>query len=318
MAKWFSIAAVREWYLRRRFSFAGLKSTTTDFSDGTIMHCWVPRHRSDSKPNLLLIHGFGANAMWQFTDFVGPVARHFNLYVPDLLFFGGSTTTRPERSDSFQAQCIAVLMEGHGVRRMHVAGLSYGGFVGYCLAAQFKERVERVVLCCAGVSVEEKDVKEGLMHVESVEELVSVLLPQTPAKARDLLKYSFYKPITKVPNFLLKDFVKYLYSEQFQEREELLHALFKNRKFVDLPKITQPTLCIWGEYDLIFPMELADRLKRHLGDNVQIVTIKNAGHALNAEKPKEVYKHIKSFLLGPLPPTMTKNPNNAVNGDKVE
>lgn len=43
-------------------------------------------------------------------------------------------------------------------------------------------------------------------------------------------------------------------------------------------------------------------LSRHLGENIQIETVKNAGHALNVEKPKEVYKLLKSFLLSPLPP----------------
>ena len=56
---------------------------------------------------------------------------------------------------------------------------------------------------------------------------------------------------------------------------------------------------------------------RHLGENAQLVTIRDAGHAINAEKPKEMYNHIKSFLLGPLPPK-TENGSNITNGHKVE
>lgn len=37
------------------------------------MHCWVPKVHTQSKPNLLLVHGFGANAMWQYAD----VLHHF-------------------------------------------------------------------------------------------------------------------------------------------------------------------------------------------------------------------------------------------------
>ncbi|EXB29471.1 Uncharacterized protein L484_022143 [Morus notabilis] len=317
MANWFCLSAVYDWYLRCRFSMAGLKPTTTDLGDGTIMHCWVPRKRADSKPNLLLIHGIGANAMWQFSDFVSPLVGHFNLYIPDLVFYGASWTTRPERSESFHARCVAVLMEAQGVRRMHVVGLSYGGFVGYWLAAQFKERVERVVLCCAGVCMEDKDMEEGMFQVRNVDEAVSVLQPQTVSKARDLLRMTFYEPLKFVPGFFLNDFIKFMCTEHVQERADMIRVLHKDRKLSNLPKITQPTLILWGEHDLIFPIELAHRLKRHVGENAQLVIIKNAGHAINAEKPKEMCNHYKSFLLSQLPPKAENGNNNIINGHKV-
>ncbi|KHN06571.1 Monoacylglycerol lipase ABHD6 [Glycine soja] len=96
-----------------------------------------------------------------------------------------------------------------------------------------------------------------------------------------------------------------------QERKELIETLHKDRKLSNLPKITQPTLIIWGEKDLVFPMELAHRLQRHLGENAQLVVIKNAGHALNVEKPKEMYKNLKSFLLDPATPTPTAQKNHS-------
>jgi hypothetical protein len=48
--------------------------------------------------------------------------------------------------------------------------------------------------------------------------------------------------------------------------------------------------------------------------------MKNAGHAINIEKPKEMVKHIKSFLIHPLPsPTKQVNhSSNGSNGRKVD
>lgn len=43
---------------------------------------------------------------------------------------------------------------------------------------------------------------------------------------------------------------------------------------------------------------------RHLGDNAELVVIKNAGHALNVEKTKEFYKVLKSFLIDLKPPAV--------------
>ncbi|KAL9669702.1 hypothetical protein QQ045_007250 [Rhodiola kirilowii] len=37
----------------------------------------------------------------------------------------------------------------------------------------------------------------------------------------------------------------------------------------------------------------------HLDEKPQLVIIKRAGHAVNVEKPKKIYKHIKEFLVDP-------------------
>lgn len=315
MAKCFSITASRDWCYRYSFAYSGLRSMTTDLGDGTVMHCWVPKKSRQNKPNLLLIHGIGANAMWQWNEFVGPLISRFNVYVPDLVFFGESYTTLPDRTESFQARCVMGMMGIYGVRKMNVVGISYGGFVGYSLAAQFPEAVERLVLCCAGVCLEEKDMAEGMFRVKSVDEAVSILLPQTPDKMRDLMTISFAKPAKNVPTCFLNDFIDVMCTEYIQERKELIRALHEGRKLSDLPKITQPTLIIWGEQDQIFPLELAHRLKRHLGENAGLKVIKNAGHAINVEGSKEMYKHMKSFLIDPLPLPKRENNNNGSKAD---
>ncbi|KAL6179470.1 hypothetical protein ACLB2K_050985 [Fragaria x ananassa] len=184
----FSLAESKNSCFRSNFIRAGLRSTLTDLNDGgTTMHCWVPISPTTSKPNLLLLHGLGANAMWQFADLIRHVTPHFNVYVPDLLFFGDSSTARPDRSESFQAECVMRVMEAHSVRVFSLVGLSYGGFVGYRLAAQYKEAVERVVICCAAVCMEEKDLREGVFRVSDLDEAASILVPQTPSKLKELV-----------------------------------------------------------------------------------------------------------------------------------
>lgn len=127
--------------------------------------------------------------------------------MPDLLFFGGSFTLRPERTESFQALCLVKLMQSFGVHRMSLVGISYGGFVGYSVAAQFPEVVEKLVLCCTGVCLEEKDMENGLFAVSNLDEACSILLPQTPDKLRALMKLSFVKPARGVPTLFLEDFI---------------------------------------------------------------------------------------------------------------
>ncbi|XP_024019884.1 monoacylglycerol lipase ABHD6 [Morus notabilis] len=308
LSKCFKFTASRDWFHRHTFIAAGLRPTTTDLGGGTIMHCWAPKSRRQSKPDLLLLHGFGATATWQFSEHLHHFAARFNVYVPDLLFFGGSHTAGPERTEGFQARCVMrVMAEGHGVRRMSVVGISYGGFVAYDMAAEFPEAVERVVLCCAGVCLEEKDMAEGLFKVRDLDEAASILLPQTPEKLRELMRLSFVKPFRGVPSCFLADFIDVMCTEFVEEKRELIQTILKGRKLSNLPKITQSTLIIWGEQDQIFPLELGYRLKRHVGENAELVVIKNAGHAVNLEKPKEFVKHLKFFLEDSISSTSLKN-----------
>lgn len=49
---------------------------------------------------------------------------------------------------------------------------------------------------------------------------------------------------------------------------------------------------------------------RHLGENAELVVIKNAGHAVNVEKANEMYKHLRSFLIDSTAPIVQKNHSN--------
>lgn len=93
------------------------------------------------------------------------------------------------------------------VRRMSLVGVSYGGFVGYSMAVQFPEALERLVLCCTGVCLEEKDLERGLFRVSDLDEAASILCPQTPERLRELLQLSFVKPARGVPSCFLSDFI---------------------------------------------------------------------------------------------------------------
>ncbi|KHN26751.1 Monoacylglycerol lipase ABHD6 [Glycine soja] len=235
--------------------------------------------------------------MWQYGEHIRLFMGHFNVYVPDLVFFGESFTLRAERSEYFQAECMVKMMEAHGVHKMSLVGISYGGFVGYRVAAHFPEVVEKIVLCCAGVCLEEVDMENGLFRVSNLDEASSILLPQTPDKLRELMKLSFVRPARGVPTWFLQDFIQVMCTDYIEQKRELLEAILKGRHLSDLPKIQQPTLILWGEQDQIFPLELGHRLKRHIGENAQMAVIKNAGHAVNLEKAKEFGKHLKAFLI---------------------
>ncbi|KAJ1291945.1 hypothetical protein BS78_02G354900 [Paspalum vaginatum] len=300
-----SFAAARDRCFSRRFLRAGLRPLAVPVAAGadpaaTTVHMWVPAPGPPRNP-LLLLHGFGASATWQWAPYLRPlIAAGFDPIVPDLVFFGASCTRLPDRSDAFQAAAIKAAMDAIGVARFGLVGVSYGGFVGYQMAAMFPDAVRRVAMVCAGVCLEEKDLAEGLFPVKGVGEAAALLVPRRPEEVRRLVRLTFVRPPLIMPSCFLWDYIKVMGSDHIQEKTELLYALINGRQLSTLPKLTQPTLIIWGEQDRVFPMELAHRLNRHLEGNSRLVVIKNAGHAVNLEKPKDVCRNIIEFFKEPV------------------
>jgi len=90
----------------------GMTSQLVEIEPGTSMHFWVPtksihpNNKLSNKPPVLFVHGFVANGIMTWLFQILSLSSDFAVYVPDLLFFGDSITTRPERSTSIQVYII--------------------------------------------------------------------------------------------------------------------------------------------------------------------------------------------------------------------
>jgi pimeloyl-ACP methyl ester carboxylesterase len=284
--------------LQRAFVYVGLESNLLDVDDKTTMHCWTPKKWDANKQNIILIHGFGANAMWQWYPQVKPFTQSFNVYVPDLVFFGGSTTKSSERSDIFQAESLMKMLKRLGVNKISVIGTSYGGFVAYNLAYLYPDVVDKVVIASSGICAQAEDNIELLKHA-NMPKISDLLLPQSPAILRILTRLTVYKsPITIIPNFILNDFIQTLYVENRAQKVELLEGITVGRGCESpLPVINKDVLIVWGEHDQIFPVDKAFQLKRHLADQAELVVMKNTSHIPHIEKPQVFNTIVKDFLL---------------------
>ncbi|GAB4842634.1 hypothetical protein Ancab_012607 [Ancistrocladus abbreviatus] len=277
----------------------GLSPYSVDLDSNTTIHCWKSNHKRHNRPNLVLIHGCGANARWQFCLQVRYLSRMFNLYVPDLLFFGGSHTGSDDRSEKFQAKC---LMEGlrkaglGGDEKCSLYAISYGGWVGYRMVEMYPEVVERVVILSSGVGSTVEQLWELVEKIGRRAE--DLLVPEVAEDLKMLVKTAVYKYNPEwIPNFFLKEFINVMDGGYKKERRELVQNLLARKASFDLPPLNQETLLIWGDQDNVFPLYLAYQLKRHLGPKARLEILKDTGHAANLDSPHDVNKLIKSFVL---------------------
>ncbi len=97
-------------------------------------------------PPLVLLHGvLGTAACWKRC--MRRLGRHFTVYAPDALGIGKSErVTGLDPSLEATARRLAVFLDVLGIGRAHLLGTSHGGAVAMMFAAQFPDRVGRLVL----------------------------------------------------------------------------------------------------------------------------------------------------------------------------
>ncbi|KAF6162420.1 hypothetical protein GIB67_017308 [Kingdonia uniflora] len=290
----FSVVTLNEYLLHLYFHYHNLKPQTITLDSHTHLHFWVPTTINKSKPSIVLIHGFGGNAKWQLHHQISSLSQSSNLYVPDLLFFGKSYSSRSGRSDAFQAECVGEGLRRLGVERYGVFGVSYGGYVAYQMADMYRDEVEKVVVLSSGICYsEEERVRKIIGGGKDVED---IFIPENVEDLRMLIGLSWFKPFW-VPDFVLQDFINVMNRTHKKERKEMLHHLLMSKSDLDsLPVLNQETLIIWGDADKVFPLNLGHRLARHLGAKAKLEVIKDVGHAANLESPHAVNHLLKSFF----------------------
>ncbi|XP_010261870.1 PREDICTED: uncharacterized protein LOC104600553 [Nelumbo nucifera] len=295
-----SIVSLYAGYLRRCFIGAGLLPQTIDIDSQTIIHFWGPNSNSSvtKKPPLVLIHGFGSNALFQWRRQVQALYPYFDLYVPDLIFFGGSTTKSSERSEIFQVVSIGKLLDKLGVGRFSVMGTSYGGFVAYHMASMWPDRVDKVVIASSGVNKRRGDIDE-LMERANVKSIEDLMLPKTAAQLRTLLRLAVFKPPPVLPDFLLNDYVQTMCMENRKEKLELLKGITLGQDdTVCISPLPQDVLIVWGEHDQLFPVEMGFELKELLGKKARFEVLKNTSHVPQIEDSAKFNDIVKKFFCG--------------------
>ncbi len=283
---------IHEAIVRRRFRAAGLSEQQLELANGSV-HCWS----GGEGPPVVLLHGFGASALWQWYLQVPALARRYTLYIPDLLFFGESTTTRPERSIHFQAETVLQLVSHFGMETVDVVGLSYGGFVALSMAALKPERVRRICLVGSpGYAMGPED-HEQLLERFGVSHVRDILLPRGASGVRRLIRIAWHRP-PWIPEFILRDTYAALFCGPVEQQVELLESILD--ELGNEPEASWPlpheTLILWGEHDQIFPLHLSVRLHGQLGGSAERIILKETAHSPNMEKPAQFNHLLMEFL----------------------
>ncbi|WP_076258887.1 alpha/beta fold hydrolase [Intrasporangium flavum] len=111
---------------------------------------------SADAPTVLAVHGVSSQRrLWLWlADALAGTAPGVSLLAPDLRGRGDSVAVPGPFSMDVHADDLVRVLDDAGLDRVHVVGMSMGGFVAVHLAARYPERVESLVLVDGGIPMD--------------------------------------------------------------------------------------------------------------------------------------------------------------------
>lgn len=265
-------------------------------------------------PPLLLIHGWPESwYAWRFV--MAALARNYTVIAPDQRGIGLSEKTAVGYDAATLATDVAALMTQLGHRTFAVAGHDTGYIIGYALAADHRDRVERLVVAeIPGPPGVQEDpmapppppmfvpepANNKLWHIpfNRVNDELIVDMVKSNADGYYRYEYAIQGGGTTLPDYAIDYYIK-LYTRD----RNTLRASFGLYRAWDAhlaqnverqkTKLTIPVLGIggansWGP--------LAGDAMRAAATDVQTLVIPGAGHWLAEQAPQQMIDSISTFL----------------------
>ena len=287
-----NVVRIGERSLEFKLERQGVRSESVRLGDANVRY-----YEGGEGPPVILLHGFGASAVWQWHEQIAPLARERRVIVPDLLWFGGSWSKRREFTVDHQIEVVVALLDHLGIASADIVGISYGGIVAHELAALHPGRVERLALLASpGRSYTPAD-HRALLDRFAVANAAELLLPQTPDAVQTLLELGYHKP-PRTPRWVNGQVLRAMYGQFRDEKAALLDSLLGElQRLGTRPgEVRHQTLLIWGEHDPVFPLEIGQRLQGQMRGRARLRVIERAGHAPNLEHGALVARWLGDFF----------------------
>src|SRR6266699_1894983 len=290
------------------FVFAFSASIYTETSDGDIdsrtakidnvdLHYLTAGHG----PAVILLHGFAETSrMWR--PIIPLLAEKFTVIAPDLPGIGDSSIPADKIDMKTSASRIHELVRSLGVEKARVVGHDIGLMVAYAYATQFPTETEKLAVMDAFLP--------GVPGWEAIYNAPNVWhfrfngeYPEALVKGRERIYFEyFWNAFAADKTRSIREADRKAYTEAYSKPGRMRAAwayfaswpqLAKDFAQISQTKLTMPVLSIGGDKSL--GNELAEQMKL-VADNATVVVLKDTGHWILEERPRETTEALVRFL----------------------
>lgn len=264
--------------------------------DGMQVHLRDQGPRDDPAP-IVLLHGTSAS-LHTWEGWVAALQGKRRVISLDLPAFGltGPFPDGNYRIDHY-SRFLAAVLDRLQVPRVMVAGNSFGGHLAWRFAADYPQRVERLVLVdAAGYPRNATSVPIAfrLAQVPALAPVMNKLLPRQMVEAS---VRNVYGDPAKVSDELVERY--YALSLRAGNRAALSKRFAQSEPGKDASRIATlkvPTLIIWGGRDGLIPPDNGEHFKRDIVGS-QLVVFDDLGHVPHEEDAARTVAVLERFLI---------------------
>ncbi|BES71590.1 alpha/beta hydrolase [Marinobacter nanhaiticus D15-8W] len=250
---------------------------------------------------IILLHGiFSSLQTWD--AWVAELSRSHRVIALDMPGFG--MTGGPENLDDFDEDNIvntfAKFVEHLDLENFTLAGNSFGGYVAARYAAQYGNRVDRLILVDPLGYPQETPLLMNLGTAFPFNFLGNYVQP--PLIVTLSLRNAYGDPRRMQD----KDVYRYVHMAQrpgakpiYMKTLEMVEERTENEAPLPFYRIAAPTLLMWGKDDSWVPVELATHWLNDLS-HARLVTYEGVGHMPMEEAPDETLRDVRRFLTNGL------------------
>ncbi len=245
---------------------------------------------------VVLIHGIPTwGYLWH--RLIPVLAKQNRVLAPDLPGFGYSDKSdRFDRSIARQAEMIDAWMERLGVERAHVVAHDIGGGVALRLATGFPRRVKK--LCVMNTVCYDSWPIEMMLQLGHPETRRKVSASAAVTMLKQALKQGFStSPEDEVLDGLLAPYATEIGKLSLIRDAAALNTNLTTEITELLPRLSAPTLVLWGEDDVFQLVKYGERLAWDI-PQARLVRVREARHFVMLDRPEEVAGHVSAFLGG--------------------
>jgi 3-oxoadipate enol-lactonase len=243
---------------------------------------------------LVYIGGFGTTVESTIKR-ITPFTKDYRLIIYDTRGSGRSDVPDITYTPAMMAGDLAGLLEAIGIKKAHICGESFGGYVAQNFALGYPSKVTSLILrctSCGGPHAPPRDAE--YVKLNAAGGLANLTAPERDKLMLPFLVTPAY--ISSHPGieeiFTPKTPLKYPVTPLGYRK--LAGVTATHDTYDRLPQIKAPTMIIHGDADRILNVENARILAARI-PHAELVIFKDAGHAL-LEVNKECNKTILDFL----------------------
>ncbi|WP_433765880.1 alpha/beta fold hydrolase [Flavobacterium ginsenosidimutans] len=234
--------------------------------------------------DLVLLHGMDASSTMWYPN-IKVLAKNHRIYAIDFIMEPNKSnlTAKPLSSDDIVV-FYNEIFDHYKLKKFDIIGASRGGWIATLLAIQKPNSINKIVLLSPAQTFKFLDKPR-----KTTSALMLKLFPSEKKFSKTLNTFSTHPE--NISRIYKRQF--YLANKYAKSNSSMLKMMPFSDK--ELESIQNPVLVLIGDKDVINSEESLERAQKHL-KNSQTKVIKDAGHFLTIDQPKNVNDAVINFL----------------------